>query len=56
MSADKYNTELGYEDEWRFGEWLDGQSKKAGRDMSRDLEDYDMRGAYKAGMERGRRW
>ncbi len=44
-----FNTELTPEEEWRFTDWVDMASKRLGRDVSDDLADYDLRGAFKAG-------
>lgn len=44
----KFNTPLAPDDEVRFQDWLRKNSKKAGRDLSMDLADYDLRGQYKA--------
>jgi hypothetical protein len=41
-----FNTGLDQEDEFRFHGWMDEQSKFLGRDLSDDLDDYDLRGAY----------
>lgn len=43
-AAFKYDT--GIPDEPKFQGWLAQQSKATGKDRSRDLEDYDLRGFY----------
>ena len=43
----KYNTVLSEEDEKSFQEWLKSESAKKGRDVSKDLFDYDLRGLFK---------
>ena len=45
----RYNTQLSTEEESAFQMWLKALSKKTGRDMSNDMYDYDLRGAFKAG-------
>jgi hypothetical protein len=45
----KYNTKLSPDDEKKFQAWLVEQSKASGHDMTNDLYDYDLRGAWKAG-------
>lgn len=45
--TNKYNTQLSAEEEAQFWAWLATLSKKKGRDMSRDLYDYDLRGLWK---------
>ena len=47
--TDNYNTDLSPKAEERFQAWLKGQSKDKGRDMSKDLIDYDLRGFWKSG-------
>lgn len=37
-------TELNQEDQASFDNWLTDQSTKVGRDMSNDMEDYDLKG------------
>jgi hypothetical protein len=44
-----YNTDLSPKAEEKFQAWLKGQSKDKGKDMSKDLIDYDLRGFWKAG-------
>lgn len=44
-----YNTSLPPEEELAFQKWLTQLSSKNGRDMSGDMYDYDLRGAFKAG-------
>ncbi|WP_278549852.1 hypothetical protein [Cloacibacillus evryensis] len=43
----KYNTNLSEGEEKAFQEWLSAESKKQGRDVSKDLFDYDLRGLFK---------
>jgi hypothetical protein len=53
--SDKYNTDLG-EAEPQFQGWLQQLGEAKGYDASMDLRDYDLRGAFKAGVtadERG---
>lgn len=45
----KFDTELSDAEESQFQEWVAKRSKAEGRDVSRDLEDYDLRGAWKSG-------
>jgi hypothetical protein len=47
--TDNYNTDLSPQAEKKFQEWAKGQSKIKGRDLLKDLEDYDLRGFWKAG-------
>ena len=47
--TDNYNTDLSPKAEEKFQAWLKEQSKAKGRDMSKDLMDYDLRGFWKAG-------
>jgi hypothetical protein len=47
--TDNYNTDLSPKAEEKFQAWLKGQSKDKGKDMSKDLIDYDLRGFWKAG-------
>lgn len=42
-----FNTELTPEEEVEFAKWMDLRSKQVGRDAYMDLQDYDMRGAWK---------
>jgi hypothetical protein len=53
--TDKYNTTLPPEQESAFQDFLKAQSAKAGKDISRDLYDYDMRGDWLAGANRDER-
>lgn len=41
-----YNTTLSDENERRFANWLAAESKRRGRDLSRDMEDYDLKGYW----------
>jgi hypothetical protein len=55
--TDKYNTQLSPQQEQQFQGWMKTQSTKSaanptGRDVSRDLYDYDMRGDWLAGANR----
>ena len=47
--TDNYNTDLSPKAEEKFQAWLKEQSKAKGRDMSKDLMDYDLRGFWKSG-------
>ena len=47
----QYNTQLTPQEEQQFQAWLQQVSQLAGRDVSKDLFDYDMRGAFKAGIK-----
>ena len=47
--TDNYNTDLSPKAEEKFQAWLGEQSKAKGKDMSKDLIDYDVRGFWKAG-------
>ena len=44
--VENYNTRLGPEEEVLFSRWVSDQSKKRGRDMARDLVNYDLRGYW----------
>lgn len=44
-----YNTALSADEETAFQSWLAALGQKTGRDMSGDMYDYDMRGAFKSG-------
>lgn len=44
---DRFNTSLAPADEAKYRTWLARQGQRTGRDMSRDTDDYDMRGFYK---------
>lgn len=46
---ENFNTQLSPDEEFRFHEWADDLGKKQGRNALDDLDDYDMRGAFKAG-------
>lgn len=48
--TNKYNTKLSPEEEIKFQNWLKNTSIEVGKDISRDLYDYDMRGAFKEGL------
>lgn len=45
--TDKYNTKLSKDKEAEFQAWLQQQKNITGRDLSRDLFDYDVRGWWK---------
>lgn len=47
--TDNYNTDLSPKAEEKFQAWLGEQSEAKGKDMSKDLIDYDVRGFWKAG-------
>lgn len=47
---DRFNTELTPEETFKYHDWLDQESKKAGRDKSNDVIDYDMQGFFKDGQ------
>ena len=42
--TDLYNTGLDAKTERSFQDWMKGQSAATGRDVSKDLKDYDLRG------------
>jgi len=44
----RYNTQLTPDEELAFKMWLTDLGAKNGRDVSRDMYDYDLRGAFKA--------
>lgn len=46
----RYNTSLSPNEELAFKMWLTDLGAKNGRDMSRDVYDYDLRGAFKANV------
>ena len=45
----RFNTKLTPEEEKAYADWLAKEGKRAGRDMSSDDIDYDLRGAWKSG-------
>jgi len=47
-----FDTQLSQENEQRFKSWLAVESKRRGRDMNRDLFDYDLRGYWLNGGHR----
>lgn len=49
LGAQSYNTQLSPQQEAAFQLWLMEQSKRQGRDLAGDLQDYDLRG-YWAGQ------
>lgn len=51
----KHNTELEPSEEAKYQSWVKTQSKKVGRDVSKDEIDYDLRGDWKQGAERDER-
>jgi hypothetical protein len=58
--TDKYNTPLSSQQEQQFQAWMKAQSVKSatnptGRDISKDLYDYDMRGDWLQGANRDER-
>jgi hypothetical protein len=53
--TDKYNTVLPPHQEQQFQDWIVSQSKATGRDLSKDLYNYDMRGDWLAGANRDER-
>ena len=50
--TDRYNTPLDPQNEVLYQAWLRDQSQAAGRDMSNDAYNYDMRGAFLGGAGR----
>lgn len=42
--TERYNTDLDEKSEQSFQRWIKGQTASLGRDVSRDLRDYDLRG------------
>jgi hypothetical protein len=52
----QYNTKLSPEEETKYQSWVKAESKTAGRDLSKDEIDYDLRGDWKTtGGERDER-
>ena len=51
----KHNTELTPDEEAKYQNWVAAQSKKMGRDISKDEIDYDLRGDWKTGAARDKR-
>jgi hypothetical protein len=51
--SDQYNTPLTPEEQKGYLQWLAQLTQKQGRDVSGDVRDYDMQGAYKAGVQQG---
>lgn len=49
--TNQYNTQLTPEQEQAFQQWVAQQSAAQGRDVSKDLYDYDLRGAWLANAE-----
>ena len=47
--TEQYNTELTPDEQRAFDQWVSALSAKQGRDASKDVRDYDLRGAFKAG-------
>ena len=48
----RYNTPLNSKERKEFQKWAADQSEKLGRDVLRDLYDYDLQGAWKDGFAR----
>lgn len=48
--SSQYNTTLTPDEELAYKMWLTDLGAKNGRDMSRDVYDYDMRGAFKGNV------
>lgn len=46
--SDKYNTPLSEKEQGGFEGWAAAQSAATGRDVTRDLYDYDLQGAWKS--------
>ena len=44
-----YNTQLSAENEQRFNNWVIAESKLRGRDISKDMENYDLKGYWLGG-------
>jgi hypothetical protein len=53
VSDTRYDTRLLPEEEQQFQAWLPEQSARQGRDISRDLADYDLRGHWLQNVVRG---
>jgi len=51
MADDPYTTSLSDEEAAGFTNWMKQLSEARGRDMSQDIGDYDMQGAFKAGVK-----
>lgn len=47
-SGNDFDTKLSSDEEPRFQAWVKQRSEKEGRDVSKDLSNYDLRGAWKA--------
>lgn len=50
----RYNTKLSKSEQTAFNSWVKQQSRKQGRDLSKDLYDYDLQGAWKSGAARSK--
>lgn len=48
---ERFNTELSPEEEFKFHDWADQVGNAQGRNVLDDLEDYDLRGAWKEGAQ-----
>lgn len=44
-----YNTTLSEENTKRFNNWIAAESKRSGKDMSREMDDYDIQGYWLSG-------
>ena len=44
----RYNTELTSEEEKEFSSWVKSESEKQGRNILKDMEDYDVKGFWKS--------
>jgi soluble lytic murein transglycosylase len=49
--SNKFNTQLSSSDETKFDSWAAALSKKEGRDVTKDMYDYDLKGAWKQGAD-----
>ena len=47
--SSKYNTPLMPDEEAKFNAWIQQMSQQQGRDFSKDMYDYDLRGFFKSG-------
>jgi len=50
--TNRYNTKLSLINEAMFQKWVQDESKKKGHDISKDLYDYDLRGAFLDGAKK----
>jgi hypothetical protein len=53
--TDQYNTQLSPDQENAFQGWMQQQQQSTGRDLSKDLYDYDLRGDWLQGAARDER-